>query len=354
MSPPSSALNILGGPAPVAQPAAVAATPQDDTIHEVLIVGSGPAGYTAAIYTARAEMKPIVIAGALDAGGALMTTTDVENFPGFPDGIQGPELMTNLQEQAERFGAEVVYDDAVNIELEGEIKRVTLDDGTVYQAKSLIITTGSAYRKLGIDGEETLSGKGVSWCATCDGFFFKDQGIVVVGGGDSAVEEATFLTRFGKTVTLVHRRDELRASKIMARRAAADPKLSFAWNSEVVSINGRDKVESVTLRDTVTGQERVLLTNAGLRGDRPHPAHRPAARKAEQLDDEGYIVCVGRSTNTSVPGVFAAGDVVDHTYRQAITAAGTGCQAALDAERWLADTAAGIDVDEAVAHTVAQ
>ncbi|MDN6303313.1 MAG: thioredoxin-disulfide reductase, partial [Brachybacterium sp.] len=351
MSQPIQALNILGGPAPVAQPAAVAATPQDDTIHEVLIVGSGPAGYTAAIYTARAEMKPIVIAGALDAGGALMTTTDVENFPGFPDGIQGPELMTNLQEQAERFGAEVVYDDAVNIELEGEIKRVTLDDGTVYQAKSLIITTGSAYRKLGIDGEETLSGKGVSWCATCDGFFFKDQEIVVVGGGDSAVEEATFLTRFGKTVTLVHRRDELRASKIMARRAAADPKLSFAWNSEVVSINGRDKVESVTLRDTVTGQERVLLTNAVFEAI-GHIPRTDLLRGKLELDDEGYIVCVGRSTNTSVPGVFAAGDVVDHTYRQAITAAGTGCQAALDAERWLADTAAGIDVDEAVAPTV--
>ncbi|MGO1199521.1 MAG: thioredoxin-disulfide reductase [Brachybacterium sp.] len=353
MSQPIQALNILGGPAPVAQPAAVAATPQDDTIHEVLIVGSGPAGYTAAIYTARAEMKPIVIAGALDAGGALMTTTDVENFPGFPDGIQGPELMTNLQEQAERFGAEVVYDDAVNIELEGEIKRVTLDDGTVYQAKSLIITTGSAYRKLGIDGEETLSGKGVSWCATCDGFFFKDQEIVVVGGGDSAVEEATFLTRFGKTVTLVHRRDELRASKIMARRAAADPKLRFAWNSEVVSINGGDKVESVTLRDTVTGQERVLLTNAVFEAI-GHIPRTDLLRGKVELDDEGYIVCVGRSTNTSVPGVFAAGDVVDHTYRQAITAAGTGCQAALDAERWLADTAAGIDVDEAVAHTVAQ
>ena len=353
MSQPIQALNILGGPAPVAQPAAVADTPQDDTIHEVVIVGSGPAGYTAAIYTARAEMNPIVIAGALDAGGALMTTTDVENFPGFPEGVQGPELMTKLQEQAERFGAEVIYEDAVDLQLEGEVKRVTLDDGTVYQAKSLIITTGSAYRKLGIDGEETLSGKGVSWCATCDGFFFKDQEIVVVGGGDSAVEEATFLTRFGKSVTLVHRRDELRASKIMARRAEADPKLSFAWNSEVVSINGADKVESVTLRDTVTGQERVLLTNAVFEAI-GHLPRTDLLRGKLELDDEGYIVCVGRSTNTSVPGVFAAGDVVDHTYRQAITAAGTGCQAALDAERWLADTAAGIDVDEAVAHTVAQ
>ena len=238
MSQPIQALNILGGVAPTAQtaPAAQPETVQDDTIHEVVIVGSGPAGYTAAIYTARAEMKPIVIAGALDAGGALMTTTDVENFPGFPQGIQGPELMANLQEQAERFGAEVIYDDAADLELEGDIKTVTLEDGTVYRAKSLIITTGSAYRKLGVDGEATLSGKGVSWCATCDGFFFKDQEIVVVGGGDSAVEEATFLTRFGKSVTLVHRRDELRASKIMARRAEADPKLSFAWNSEVVKI----------------------------------------------------------------------------------------------------------------------
>ncbi|ATG56381.1 thioredoxin-disulfide reductase [Brachybacterium ginsengisoli] len=353
MSQPIQALNILGGTTPAVQPAVVDAAAQDDTVHEVVIVGSGPAGYTAAIYTARAEMKPIVIAGALDAGGALMTTTDVENFPGFPEGIQGPELMTNLQEQAERFGAEVIYEDAVDLQLEGEIKRVTLDDGTVYQAKALIITTGSAYRKLGIDGEDTLSGKGVSWCATCDGFFFKDQEIVVVGGGDSAVEEATFLTRFGKSVTLVHRRDELRASKIMARRAEADPKLSFAWNSELVSINGADKVESVTLRDTVTGQERVMPTNAVFEAI-GHIPRTDLLRGKLELDDEGYIVCTGRTTNTSVPGVFAAGDVVDHTYRQAITAAGTGCQAALDAERWLADKAAGIDTDEALADIAAR
>src|SRR5699024_59261 len=308
--------------------------PQDDTVHEVVIVGSGPDGYTAAIYTARAEMNPIVVAGALDAGGALMTTTDVENFPGFPEGIQGPELMTQLQEQAERFGAKVVYEDAVELDLEGDIKRVTLEDGTVYRAKSLIITTGSAYRKLGVDGEETLSGKGVSWCATCDGFFFKDQEIVVVGGGDSAVEEATFLTRFGKSVTLVHRRDQLRASKIMARRAEADPKLSFAWNSEIVSINGADKVESVTLRDTVTGEERVLLTDAVFEAIGHIPPTELLRGKLE-LDDEGYIVCEGRFTHTSVPGVFAAADVADRTYRHAVTAAGTGCQAAPDAERWL-------------------
>ena len=353
MSQPIQALNILGGPAPAAQPVPAAESPQDGTVHEVVIVGSGPAGYTAAIYSARAEMKPIVIAGALDAGGALMTTTDVENFPGFPSGIQGPELMTNLQEQAERFGAEVIYEDAVELELEGEIKTVTLDDGTVYRAKSLILSTGSAYRKLGVDGEAQLSGKGVSWCATCDGFFFKDQEIVVVGGGDSAVEEATFLTRFGKSVTLVHRRDELRASKIMARRAEADPKLSFAWNSEVVSINGDDKVESVTLRDTVTGQERVLATSAVFEAI-GHLPRTDLVRGKLELDDEGYIVCEGRTTYTSVPGVFAAGDVVDHTYRQAITAAGTGGQAALDAERWLADMAAGIDTEDVLADATAQ
>jgi len=347
MTQPIQALNILGTTAPAPQ-AETAPAVQDETVHEVVIVGSGPAGYTAAIYTARAEMHPIVIAGALDAGGALMTTTDVENFPGFPNGIQGPELMTNLQEQAERFGAEVIYDDAVELELEGEIKTVTLDDGTVYKAKTLILSTGSAYRKLGIDGEESLSGKGVSWCATCDGFFFKDQDIVVVGGGDSAVEEATFLTRFGKSVTLVHRRDELRASKIMARRAESDPKLTFAWNSEVVRINGTDKVESVTLRDTVTGEERELATSAVFEAI-GHLPRTDLVRGKLELDDEGYIVCQGRTTYTSVPGVFAAGDVVDHTYRQAITAAGTGCQAALDAERWLADRAVAEEADEAQA-----
>ena len=354
MTQPIQALNILGTAAPAVQPAVQAAAPEDGTVHEVVIVGSGPAGYTAAIYTARAEMNPIVIAGALDAGGALMTTTDVENYPGFPEGVQGPELMASFQEQAERFGAEVVYEDAVDLQLDGDVKTVTLDDGTVYRAKSLIITTGSAYRKLGVDGEEALSGKGVSWCATCDGFFFKDQDIVVVGGGDSAVEEATFLTRFGRTVTLVHRRDELRASKIMARRAEADPKLSFAWNSEIVRINGGDKVESVTLRDTVTGQERELATNAVFEAI-GHLPRTDLVRGKLELDDEGYIVCQGRSTFTSVPGVFAAGDVVDHTYRQAITAAGTGCQAALDAERWLADRAAGIEAEagDAEVQTVA-
>ena len=355
MSQPIQALNILGRSTPAAQtaPAAAPEATGDETIHEVVIVGSGPAGYTAAIYTARAEMNPIVIAGALDAGGALMTTTDVENFPGFPNGVQGPELMASLQEQAERFGAEVIYEDATDLQLDGDVKTVTLDDGTVYRAKSLIITTGSAYRKLGVEGESQFSGKGVSWCATCDGFFFKDQDIVIVGGGDSAVEEATFLTRFGKTVTLIHRRDQLRASKIMARRADADPKLSFAWNSELVSINGTDKVDSVTLRDTVTGQERVLATSAVFEAI-GHLPRTDLVRGKLELDAEGYIVCAGRTTHTSVPGVFAAGDVVDHTYRQAITAAGTGCQAALDAERWLSDQAAGIDTDQLVAEAAAQ
>lgn len=342
MSQPIQALNILGTPSAATATAAARTTPADDTVHEVVIVGSGPAGYTAAIYSARAEMKPIVIAGALDAGGALMTTTDVENFPGFPEGIQGPELMTQMQEQAERFGAEVIYEDAADLQLEGDVKTVTLDDGTVYRAKTLILSTGSAYRELGVNGEKQLSGKGVSWCATCDGFFFKDQDIIVVGGGDSAVEEATFLTRFGKSVTLIHRRAELRASKIMARRAEADPKLQFAWNSEIVSINGADKVDSVTLRDTVTGEERVMPTTAVFEAI-GHLPRTDLLRGKLELDEQGYIVVQGRSTYTSVPGVFAAGDVVDHTYRQAITAAGTGCQAALDAERWLTDQAALAD-----------
>jgi len=339
MTQPIQALNILGAPSLAPQTAPAAATEDDGTVREVIIVGSGPAGYTAAIYAARAEMKPLVIAGQLDAGGALMTTTDVENFPGFADGIQGPELMATMQEQAERFGAEILLEDAVSVELEGAVKTVTLEDGTVHRAKALIIATGSAYRRLDIDGESRLSGKGVSWCATCDGFFFKDKEIVVVGGGDSAVEEATFLTRFGTQVTLVHRRDELRASKIMARRAESDPKLRFAWNSEVASINGEDQVESVTLRDTVTGEERTLPTSAVFEAI-GHVPRSDLFRGKLDLDDQGYILVEGRTTRTSVEGVFAAGDVVDHTYRQAITAAGSGCQAALDAERWLSDMAA--------------
>lgn len=330
------ALNLVGTTAPSTAPADAVESTGESPVHEVVIIGSGPAGYTAAIYAARAEMKPIVIAGALDAGGALMTTTEVENFPGFSEGIQGPELMATMQEQAERFGAEVLFEDAVEVSLDDTIKTVTLEDGTVYRARTVIIATGSAYRKLGVDGEERLSGKGVSWCATCDGFFFKDQSIIVVGGGDSAIEEATFLTRYGKDVTLVHRRDELRASKIMARRAEADEKLTFAWNREVVRINGAEKVESVTLRDTVTGEEHEVATDAVFEAI-GHVPRSELFRGQVELDAQGYVLTQGRSTYTSLPGVFACGDVVDHTYRQAITAAGSGCQAALDAERWLAD-----------------
>jgi len=300
-----------------------------------VIVGSGPAGYTAAIYAARAGLAPLVIAGSVTAGGALMNTTEVENFPGFPDGIQGPELMENLQKQAERFGAEVLWEDATSLSLDGEIKTVTVAGGETYSARAVILSTGSAYRELGLDDEKRLSGRGVSWCATCDGFFFRDQEIIVVGGGDSAVEEATFLTRFGKRVTMVHRRDQLRASKIMADRAANDEKIEFAWNAEVVAIHGENKVTGVTLRDTVTGEERE------------HPAtgvfvaigHVPRSELLigqVNLDENGYVEVVGRSTATNLPGVFACGDLVDHTYRQAITAAGSGCAAALDAQHFLA------------------
>ncbi|MGQ4527324.1 thioredoxin-disulfide reductase [Dermabacteraceae bacterium P13136] len=304
-----------------------------ETQREVIIVGSGPAGYTAAVYAARAGLNPLVIAGSLAAGGALMNTTEVENFPGFPEGIMGPELMTNMQEQAERFGAELLYEDATELDLAA--KRVTCEDGTVYEGKAIILATGSAYRELGIDGEKRLSGRGVSWCATCDGFFFKDRDIAVVGGGDSAVEEATFLTRFAKSVTLIHRRDTLRASKIMAKRAEDDPKLSFAWNSEVIALHGENALEAITLRDTVDGSERRLEV-AALFEAIGHLPRTELMQGQIDLDDEGYIVVEGRSTRTSLPGVFACGDVVDHTYRQAITAAGSGCAAALDAERYLA------------------
>lgn len=318
-------------------------TDHTSTPRDIIIVGSGPAGYTAAIYAARAGLAPLVIAGSVTAGGALMNTTEVENFPGFPDGIMGPEIMENLQKQAERFGAEVLWDDATELELTGEIKTVVTGGGETFTARAVILATGSSYRELGLEDEKRLSGRGVSWCATCDGFFFRDQEIIVVGGGDSAVEEATFLTRFAKRVTLVHRRDELRASKIMADRAKADPKIEFAWNSEVVAIHGDDKVTGVTLRDTRTGELRE------------HPAtgvfvaigHEPRTELVVgqvKLDEAGYIEVEGRSTRTNLPGVFACGDVVDHTYRQAITAAGTGCAAALDAQHYLAALA---DVDEA-------
>ena len=302
---------------------------------DVVIIGSGPAGYTAAVYAARAGLAPLVLAGSVTAGGALMNTTEVENFPGFPGGIMGPELMSNMQEQAEKFGAKVEWDDATSVDLTGPVKIIETGNGETYRARAVILATGSAYRRLGLPDEDRLSGRGVSWCATCDGFFFKDQHIAVVGGGDSAVEEATFLTRFGSKVTMVHRRDELRASKIMADRALNDPKISFAWNSEVVGIVGENRVESVVLRNTVTGEESTLDATALFVAIGHEPRTELVVGQVD-LDDAGYIKVEGRSTRTNLPGVFACGDAVDHTYRQAITAAGTGCSAALDAQHYLA------------------
>lgn len=302
-------------------------------IHDVVIVGSGPAGYTAAIYAARAQLNPVILAGSVTAGGALMNTTEVENYPGFVTGIMGPELMTQMQEQAERFGAEIRYEDVTALELEGDVKRITTSDG-VYEARTVIISTGSEYRHLGIDGEERLSGHGVSYCATCDGFFFKDQDIVVVGGGDSAMEEATFLTRFARSVTVVHRRDELRASAVMAKRAQEDPKISFAWNSRVVELDGEDSLTGVTLEDTVTGDRRRLEATGLFVAIGQVPRSELVADVLE-LDEAGYIKVEAPSQRTRIPGVFACGDVADPTYQQAITAAGSGCRAALDAEHYL-------------------
>ena len=302
-------------------------------IHDVVIVGSGPAGYTAAIYAARAQLNPVILAGSVTAGGALMNTTEVENYPGFVEGIMGPELMTQMQEQAERFGTDIRYEDVTALELEGDVKRITTSDG-VYEARTVIISTGSEYRHLGIDGEERLSGHGVSYCATCDGFFFKDQDIVVVGGGDSAMEEATFLTRFARSVTVVHRRDELRASAVMAKRAQEDPKISFAWNSRVVELDGEDSLTGVTLEDTVTGERRQLEATGLFVAIGQVPRSELVADVLE-LDEAGYIKVEAPSQRTRIPGVFACGDVADPTYQQAITAAGSGCRAALDAENYL-------------------
>ena len=304
-------------------------------VRNVIIVGSGPAGYTAAVYAARANLAPLVFEGSVTAGGALMNTTDVENFPGFRDGIMGPELMDNMRAQAERFGAELVTDDVVAMDLDGEIKTVTDSAGHEHRARAVILAMGSGYRKLGLPNEDRLSGHGVSWCATCDGFFFRDQHIAVVGGGDSAVEEATFLSRFASKVTLIHRRDELRASKIMQERAFADPKIEFAWNSEVAEIHGDDKLTGVTLRDTVTGETRHLDVT-GLFIAIGHDPRSELIKGQVKLDDEGYVLVDHPTTRTNLPGVFASGDLVDHHYRQAVTAAGTGCAAALDAERYLA------------------
>ena len=305
------------------------------TVHELIIIGSGPAGYTAAIYAARAALNPVVFEGALDSGGALMNTTEVENFPGFPDGVMGPDLMDQMRSQAEKFGAQLISDDVEAVDLTGKVKKVTDSAGKVWEAKAVILAMGSGYRTLGVEGEERLSGRGVSWCATCDGAFFRDKPIAVIGGGDSAVEEATFLTRFASRVTLVHRRDELRASKAMVARAEKDPKLDFAWNSVVESINGDARVESVTLRDTVTGEHRQLEVS-GVFVAIGHDPRSTLVNGQVELDEAGYVKVVEGSQATNLPGVFACGDLVDHTYRQAITAAGSGCRAALDAERWLA------------------
>ncbi|KAJ1684605.1 hypothetical protein LUZ63_020360 [Rhynchospora breviuscula] len=312
----------------------MSATETRPDVRDVIVVGSGPAGYTAAVYAARAGLRPLVFEGAVTAGGALMNTTEVENYPGFRDGIMGPALMDEMRAQAERFGAELVADDVVGVDLTGDVKTVRTEDGT-FTARSVILAMGSGYRKLGVEGEERLSGHGVSWCATCDGFFFREQHIAVVGGGDSAIEEATFLSRFGSKVTLVHRRDELRASQIMQERALADPKIEFAWNSEVAALEGDDKLTGVVLRDTVTGEERTLPAT-GLFIAIGHDPRSELLPGQVDLDDEGYVRVDAPSTATNLDGVFACGDLVDHHYRQAITAAGTGCAAALDAERWLA------------------
>jgi len=311
------------------------------SMQQVVIVGSGPAGYTAAVYAARAGLSPVVVAGAVTAGGSLMTTTEVENFPGFTDGVQGPDLMDAMRAQAERFGARIVYDDATRLDLAGEVKTIETGSGETFEARSVILTTGSAYRKLGLAEEARLSGHGLSWCATCDGFFFREKEIAVVGGGDSAMEEALFLTRFASKVTIVHRRDDFRASKIMAERVRADPKIEVAWNSEVAELVGENAVEALRLRDTVTGDERALPIS-GVFVAIGHDPRSELLTGQVDLDDDGYVLVDHPSTATNLPGVFAAGDLVDRRYRQAITASGTGCAAALDAQHFLA----GLPADE--------
>ncbi|WP_346926767.1 thioredoxin-disulfide reductase [uncultured Arthrobacter sp.] len=305
-------------------------------VRDVIIVGSGPAGYTAAVYTARANLKPLLLAGSVTAGGELMNTTDVENYPGFPDGIMGPDLMENFEKQAARFGTEIQFEDVTELDLDGDIKTVTIGSGETFQARSIILSTGSAYRELGLPNEKRLSGHGVSWCATCDGFFFKDQDIAVIGGGDSAMEEALFLTKFAKTVTVVHRRDSLRASKIMADRALAHEKINFIWNSGVEDVLGQDKVTGLRLKNLVDGTETELAVTGVFVAIGNDPRTELVKGKLD-LTPEGTIAVDGRTSKTSVQGVFAAGDVIDPTYRQAITASGSGCVAALDVEHYLAD-----------------
>jgi thioredoxin reductase (NADPH) len=308
------------------------------SIHDVIIIGSGPAGYTAAVYTARANLSPVVFEGT-SFGGALMTTTEVENFPGFKNGIMGPELMDEMREQALRFGADLQMEDIESVDLAGPVKVVTTAGGEVYRARAVILAMGAAARYLGVPGEQELLGRGVSACATCDGFFFRDQDIAVIGGGDSAMEEATFLTKFARSVTLVHRRDEFRASKIMLERAQANEKIRFLTNTAVVAVEGEGTVSGLRVRDTVTGEESTLAVT-GVFVAIGHDPRSALVRGIVDLDPEGYVLTKGRTTATSVEGVFAAGDLVDHTYRQAITAAGMGCSAAIDAERWLTDTPA--------------
>ncbi len=328
-------------------------TESADKVHEVIIVGSGPAGYTAAVYAARANLAPVLFEGAVTAGGALMNTTDVENYPGFEDGIMGPDLMVAMRGQAERFGTTIHRTDVTHLDLTGPVKVVTDEEGSQHRAAAVILAMGSAYRELGLPEEKRLSGHGVSWCATCDGAFFRDQDIAVVGGGDSAMEEATFLSRFARSVTVIHRRGELRASRIMAERAEADPKIDFAWHSEVAEIHGDAKLSAITLADTRTGEHRRLEVS-GLFIAVGHDPRNELIQDQVHLDAEGYVLVQGRGTATNMPGVFAAGDLVDHTYRQAVTAAGSGCAAALDAERYLAAlTSAEPDVSAAAALTAA-
>jgi thioredoxin reductase (NADPH) len=303
-------------------------------VENLVIVGSGPSGYTAAIYAARAQLNPIIYEGSVTAGGALMNTTEVENFPGFIDGIMGPDLMDAMRKQAKRFGANLITDDIVEMDLSGPIKVLKDGSGNTVKAKSVILAMGSAYREIGLENEKRLSGRGVSWCATCDGFFFRDQTIAVVGGGDSAVEEATFLTKFASKVVLIHRRDSLRASKIMAERALSNPKIEMLWNTEVIDVLGAEKVEALSLKNTVTG-EVSKRDFTGLFVAIGHDPRSELVKGQITLDAEGYVIVEGRSTQTNLEGVFACGDLVDHTYRQAITAAGTGCQSALDAEKFL-------------------
>jgi thioredoxin reductase (NADPH) len=303
-------------------------------VENLVIVGSGPSGYTAAIYAARAQLNPIIYEGSVTAGGALMNTTEVENFPGFIDGIMGPDLMDAMRKQAKRFGANLITDDIVEMDLFGPTKVLKDGSGNTVKAKSVILAMGSAYREIGLENEKRLSGRGVSWCATCDGFFFRDQSIAVVGGGDSAVEEATFLTKFASKVVLIHRRDSLRASKIMAERALSNPKIEMLWNTEVIDVLGAEKVEALSLKNTVTG-EVSKRDFTGLFVAIGHDPRSELVKGQITLDAEGYVIVEGRSTQTNLAGVFACGDLVDHTYRQAITAAGTGCQSALDAEKFL-------------------